>query len=67
MEKTRHITRKRTLKDGSIKEYQYDVKYTTKTDTIKNCGKTAIYRRVSECRDKAKLERLLRSMDEIGM
>lgn len=59
-------TKKITLKDGTVKEYNYERNYTTTTNRV-TYGKNEMRKKITDCKDKAKLERLKAFMEELGM
>ncbi len=66
MERTYVNTKYRTLKDGTVREYKYEMKYTTKTDMIQNAGKTELKRRIDKCKDKQIIDAISDLLAESG-
>lgn len=64
--RTCQTVKKKTLKDGTVKEYVYTAKYNVRSGIVK-CGKTELKKKITDCRDKAKLERIRLLMEELGM
>lgn len=65
-ERTRIEIKKKTLKNGTIKEYRYERKYNPETDR-KVTGKTQLIKRIFSCKDKDKIERIKNLCDELGI
>ncbi len=64
--RTCDIIKRKTLKDGTIKEYKYKQSYTTKTNIVV-CGKNELIKRIIDCKDKQKIEQLKQKCDELGI
>lgn len=65
--RTREYIKKRTLKDGTIREYHYTKQYTPKTNILQNTGKTMLVKRIFDCKDREKIEALKVYCDEMGI
>ncbi len=64
--RTYNITKKRTLKNGTVKEYKYEKKYNAKTDH--QCmGKNELIKRLHNCKDKDSVEQIRQLFDELGL
>ena len=66
MVRTCDAIKRRTLKDGTVREYHYKRNYTVKKDIIV-CGKTILKDRITACRDKEKIEKLRACFDELDI
>lgn len=64
--RTFEYSKRKTLKDGTIKEYTYVGKYQTSTKNV-HCNKTKMRARITDCKDKEKLSKLYDYMNEINM
>ena len=60
------VTKKKTLKDGTVKEYKYTKTYNVKSDVIK-CGKLELIKKISDCKDREKIEKIKKYLLEIGV
>ena len=59
--------KKKTLKNGEVKEYVCTVRYTAKTNRKSNIGKEIARKKIAECNDKEKIDKIYEYMCEIGM
>ena len=64
--RTSEYVKRKTLKDGTIKEYKYQRSYPVKTDRKVN-GKTDAMRRLNSCKDIEKIEKIKALFDELGI
>ena len=65
--RTRQYTKKRTLKDGTVREYRYEKTYTTTTNIVRNAGKKQLVQKIHDCKDREKIERIRVFFEEIGI
>lgn len=57
---------RKTLKNGTVKEYRYTMTYVSKSDMIQ-CNKTSMQKRITNCKDRDILTKLEAYMTELGM
>jgi hypothetical protein len=65
--RTSTYTKTTTLKNGEIKKRTYVETYATKTTIKRNMGKEIAKKRIANCNDKEKMDKLYAYMCEIGM
>lgn len=58
--------RKRTLADGTIREYTYEGKFIPKTNVVQNMGKTELRKRIDKCKDKLVIQAISDLLTESG-
>ncbi|QYB17800.1 hypothetical protein PV-S19_0437 [Pacmanvirus S19] len=58
--------KKRTMKDGSIKEYKYEITYSPKTDKVV-FGKNELISRIRKCKNKEQFDKIKELCDELGI
>ena len=64
--RTFNYIKKRTLKDGTVKEYVCTGTYEAKTLSI-HADKTEMRKKITDCKDKEKLKLLREYMDQINI
>jgi predicted choloylglycine hydrolase len=64
--RTFEYVKRRTLKDGTIKEYKYTGQYKVATKNVR-CNKNNMQQRISACNDKNKLQLLDEFMTQNGI
>lgn len=57
---------RKTLKDGTVREYTYNKTYTVTSNHVR-CGKKELKSRIDACKDKQKIIQLRQWMDQNGM
>lgn len=64
--RTYKYTKKKVLKDGTVKEYIYYHNREPKSDRVE-CGKKEIIRRITECKDKEKIGKINDLLTELAI
>ena len=64
--RTYDIIKKRTLKDGTVKEYKYKKEYIPLTNK-QQMGKNELIKRLHACKDKDSVEQIRQLFDELGL
>lgn len=64
--RTFEYIKRRTLKDGTVKEYKYTGQYKVSTKNVR-CNKNNMQQRISSCNDKNKLQLLDEFMAQNGI
>ena len=59
-------SQRRVLKNGTVKIYTYNEKYTPKSNVVV-CNKNIIHKKITDCKDKEKLTSILEILIEMGL
>lgn len=63
--RTYTYTKRRTLMDGTVKEYKYQQDYKPKTTIVSRTGKSELRKRLIACRDREKIKQIQELFDRL--